>query len=321
MLFPGQVTTAFKITPASVVTSDLYYPLSLQPAIFSFAKSDGSDIRVYDQSWHQVPRQVSGYDAVSKVGSLYVPTSGASSFYVTAGNHALTEPAPGSTYGSQKVWEVSAHGIWHMEDLLDSTANANNGMNHGAVGGQAGKILNSYSFTPSAYVDCGNDVSLDLTPPLTVFMWLYLGSPVPQDYTYALAKGDNSHFVSLGFQRNYSTLFAFNGSVQAYAHDASTLSAWHMVAFTNDGATTTMYVDNGPAWATAQSFTSGTGANLGFGARLDLMGSYFFGLLDEVRIYKRILSAGEIAGFYANQGSPASFWTSSSPFPSPILQA
>ena len=75
------------------------------------------------------------------------------------------------------------------------------------------------------------------------------------------------------------------------------LARWHHLAATYDGKDLRLYVDGVPAASVAVNKVRTPGTSpLAIGRRQDgFESSYFKGLIDEVRIYRKALSAGELA--------------------------
>ena len=76
---------------------------------------------------------------------------------------------------------------------------------------------------------------------------------------------------------------------------------WHHIAVIRNAqtGTVTLYVDAAPQGAVAASMAPLEVASVGFGADQTAVGSYstrrsFMGSLDDIRIYHRALTAGEI---------------------------
>jgi hypothetical protein len=75
---------------------------------------------------------------------------------------------------------------------------------------------------------------------------------------------------------------------------------WHQIAGTYDGATVTVYYDSVPrATAVASGTIQAASNELNIG-RFGSIGGYFTGQIDDVRIYKRALTAFEVAQLYAD---------------------
>ena len=83
------------------------------------------------------------------------------------------------------------------------------------------------------------------------------------------------------------------------APDAITLNGWHQLAATYDGATASLYVDGVLKKSAAAELMHDEAVPLTIGKGSWFNGGYFTGLIDEVAVYGRALTAGEIAGLYA----------------------
>jgi hypothetical protein len=77
---------------------------------------------------------------------------------------------------------------------------------------------------------------------------------------------------------------------------------WHHLAASYDGTTATVYVDGQPVGlGAAASAGSTTVSRLRIGD-LAFPGYYFKGVIDEVRLYDRALSAADITAIYTDGG-------------------
>lgn len=151
-----------------------------------------------------------GYDvifATDATGSTPIPyervvhdvTTGAVEFHVQVPNlSASTDTVIYVLYGNSAIttdqsdrngtWDSSFVAVWHFGDgttldLTDSTANGNNGTNHGGTagaslcGGGVGGALQLVKAS-SQYVDVGTGASLNLTGPYTIETQVYADSAI-----------------------------------------------------------------------------------------------------------------------------------------------
>lgn len=79
-------------------------------------------------------------------------------------------------------------------------------------------------------------------------------------------------------------------------------NTWHHVAAVYDGANVTLYVDGSSDGSVAKTGNLTTSSrNVRIGARhTTSMGEYFTGIIDDVRIYNKALSASEIQQIHDN---------------------
>lgn len=209
----------------------------------------------------------------------------------------------------------------------DATGSGNNGTVYGATLAvdRFGNPNSAYRFDGvDDYIVVPDSDSLDLTttgsvaPKGTLAAWVNAPVGARDDYTAVVAKmaGSSGGVFSYGLlyrlmgyntpggYRVYQTTYggAHDGSLNTdayyYDHDISD-GKWHHLAFTWDGPEGKLYIDGHDA--TELSY-SGTGAMV---SDFDLyIGRYHYdphgtwysweGLIDEVRIYDRTLSAHEI---------------------------
>jgi hypothetical protein len=165
------------------------------------------------------------------------------------------------------------------------------------AGASAGKFGNALSFNGSnASVTVADSNSLDLTTGMTIEAWVNPTSVTgfrtvvvkerPGDLVYGLYAGSDSN-------RPQSQVTV--GSPQLLdAPSGIPTGSWTHLAATFDGSTQRLYL-NGAQVATRASagsiLTSTSALKIGGNS---IWGEWFSGLIDEVRIYSRVLSATEI---------------------------
>ena len=148
------------------------------------------------------------------------------------------------------------------------------------------------------YVDCGSDQLFDITGEITVAAWLNIRS-IPSAWTAAVAKGENAWRLS---NVNMDPRFHF-GITWWENPDASSIDGatafgyneWHHATGSFDGSNINVYLDgvlDGTAPTTEPIGISTT--NLFIGENSESTGRFWDGLIDEVRIFDRALSADEI---------------------------
>ena len=192
-----------------------------------------------------------------------------------------------------------------------------------ARGANSGTLMNGTSFGPgmagtafdfsgvNQFVSVANAPSLNPTNALTLETWVYPTGPPASDGMVIWAKDDASlHreyllvLASVGGQWVFrphvgapTGFFFFNGRTPVQ------LNTWYHVAVTYDGSTLRLYVNGnldgslpvtGPIITTAQPFLIG-----------GIPGGpwYFTGRIDELSLYNRALSAGEILTIYNAGGA------------------
>ncbi len=175
----------------------------------------------------------------------------------------------------------------------------------GATWTNQGKYGNALSFNgTSGYVDLGNPAALQLTGSMTLEAWVKAAATPPDD-GQIIAKSDNSSGWQLkttadaGPQNFGATVTNSSGArARRFSNTVRALNTWYHVAGVYDASarTLTIYIngvlENGTLLGTVPAANLNAAVNANIGRRTG--GFYFNGIIDEVRIYNRALSAAEI---------------------------
>jgi len=183
----------------------------------------------------------------------------------------------------------------------DASGNGNDGTINGypvSVDGVYGQALD---FNGDDYVDCGGNPLLGMqeTNAMTAAGWITIRS-IANQWAAIIAKGENAWRLGIV---SLDTRFHFGITIwnapDAASVDGATvigLDEWHHVAGVFDGANIMVYLDG--ALDGNQPTTSPIGTNelnVYIGNNPEATGRYWNGLIDEVVIFNRALSALEIA--------------------------
>ncbi|MBM2818296.1 MAG: Beta helix protein, partial [Parcubacteria group bacterium] len=204
---------------------------------------------------------------------------------------------------------LTAH--WKMDETTGIVAVDSTGTNTGAVSGATwatGKLNNALSFNgTSDYVNVGNGSSLNITGTISISVWVKrLGT-----------SSGEGHIVSKWHPLGTYALTGASGNPNFYLTDGTSypsargtsllLNTWHHIVSVYDGSSLKLYQDGVLKMTTTTSITprSSPSSNLFIGARSD-GASNFLGLLDDIRIYSRALSATDITELYNYTGGEAS---------------
>lgn len=179
---------------------------------------------------------------------------------------------------------------------FDGNANDSAGSNHGTAVGVptyvAGIRNQAISVGPADYVDCGNDTSFNITTAITIAAWIKgtfggtYHAVIGKSTDWMLAKGANNEalFVCLGA-----------GNL-LYGSRNINDNQWHHLAAVHDGSRMYLYVDG------RFDASKATVGSLRVSASHVYIGgnptSSFTGLVDDVRIYNRALSAEQVRTLY-----------------------
>ena len=229
---------------------------------------------------------------------------------------ALGRPDAVSTEKMQRLYQQGTGGLvahWAFEEGRGSTVYDWAGNNHGTIHGAkwtTGRVGGALSFDGvDDYVDCGNDPLFDITGPITLTAWLKTssGSSVWQGI---VTKGEvlwkiQKHVSGSGDFECWGLIGAprpgpYLSTVGVNMNDGQ----WHHIAGTYDGAAMRIYWDGLLNNSFSVSGTINTGSYPVYIGGVYGKPEYGFpGIIDEVAIYNRALSAEEIRQLY-KYGSP-----------------
>lgn len=180
-------------------------------------------------------------------------------------------------------------------NVFDTSGNTNNGTISHAIWttGKFGKAL-SFAGTNNSLVTVNDSASLHMTSAITVEAWVY-PTAFNGNFQPIIIKPMNSAFSSISFALQGASrtteVPSFGLSVLSNNISGSVilpLNAWSHLAATYDGTTARLYINGTPVASQAQTGTLTTATQ-----PLSI-GMNWGGRIDEVRIYNRALSAGEI---------------------------
>jgi len=162
------------------------------------------------------------------------------------------------------------------------------------------------------FVNLGSSSELDLTSSFSISAWVKISNKCNFCKIIAKQKDDNQPY-SIMFDDSADQKFVFEikNSSQVAAQSKSTtvpaLDTWYHIVATYNGTTQILYVNGQDEDTDTPSYTlPETDADLLIGARESASSPpaklFFDGIVDEVRIYNRALSATEVAALYARTG-------------------
>jgi hypothetical protein len=204
--------------------------------------------------------------------------------------------------GTARAATTGLVGAWNFDEASGTTVQDVSGWgNNGTLSNAtrvAGKYGNALSFNgTNAMATVPDSASLDLASALTVEAWVkptkISGSwrtvvikERPADLAYALYAGNGAQMPS---GHVYTTRDA-----SAAGTATLPLNTWKHLAATWDGSTQRLYVDGVQvAFSSLSGSATVSNSPLRFGGNA-VWGEFFQGLIDDVRIYNRALSASEV---------------------------
>ncbi len=221
---------------------------------------------------------------------------GVYNYALTAGDVAnLTASAGGA--GPAARWQFSEGG---GTSAIDSTGGGSTGVLNGAAW-TTGRTGTGLQLTGGAYVNAGSSPALNATVGLTVSAWIKQDTlPTgPQTILKKADKGTAGYTLEYG-AGGYRLGVFINGAWRFSASAAITLGQWTNITGVYDGSQLQMYVNGVQAGASvAQTGAIALAANsLLIGrdvANFNDATRFFNGAIDDVQVYTRGLSAGEVA--------------------------
>ncbi len=192
---------------------------------------------------------------------------------------------------------------WKFDETSGTTAEDSVGDNNGTVTGAIwtnGQIDGALDFDGvSAYVNVADDDSLDVTNTFTFSLWAYYrgtGSSVLSKDGSTDTTGAYNLYVSsrVKYETNnkFPTVYTPTGSIS--------LNKWYHVAVTFDNSASPkmrIYIDGVERTSGSPPAPSSLSTDLLIGKRGKASSPYWFnGLIDDVRIYGRVLNADEVRG-------------------------
>ncbi|MBI5360468.1 MAG: DUF2341 domain-containing protein, partial [Planctomycetes bacterium] len=225
-------------------------------------------------------------------------------------NRALSAEEISTRYGSGLV------GSWHFSEGTGQTASDLSIIgNNGQLGSTASADANDPVWTASGksgqglsfdgiddYVDCGTNSNWVFTSsqPFSVEAWAYV--PVLPSAWKGIVTKSRDSAPSYGIWISFANKWIFGGSA-VNIEGGFVTTGWHHIVIVQNNTDNSrkIYVDGINSGSGAAETGNGSG-NLWIGGAKSVS-EYFNGIIDEVRIYNRALSASEITIRFAS-GTP-----------------
>src|SRR4051794_23928958 len=235
-------------------------------------------------------------------GKRYVfdswPDGGARLHDITIPSTATTLTANYKVAPTQQI--PGLVGAWGFDDgsgatARDSSGTGNNGSVSGALWSTTGRYGGALNFDGvNDWVTVPDANSLDMTGPLTMEAWVKPDTVGTWDtvmmkeavgyFSYALY-GTTAWAAPSGWARD----------AVAEAKQPLVAGNWTHLAFSYDGTNTRLYVNGALVTSTASPFTlPNTDQPLRIGGNNNWNTEFFDGLIDEVRVYNRVLTGAEV---------------------------
>ncbi|MBN2251715.1 MAG: LamG domain-containing protein [Candidatus Altiarchaeota archaeon] len=203
--------------------------------------------------------------------------------------------------------------IWHFneisgETVYDASGNDNMGLIHGATRTE-GRDGNGLYFNGSGdYVYFGNETDLGPASEITIQAWIK-PSDVTRNYATVISSyrknAPAGNGYALGFDADSGRIsFGVTTAAESCVTDTSALAndAWHHVTGVYNGSKMLLYVNGVLKNSIPKTGVIQKQDNASIGAAIKTPGlrNYFYGTIDEVKIWSRALSEDEIKKEYEN---------------------
>lgn len=328
--FTAGYKTAIDISNSSGSTlTDYQVSLTLNTASLisqNKMKQDGRDIRFLDSnkvdnlSYWIEPNTINTAATKIWVKIPNLPTSG-KTIYLTYGNSTLASQSSVENTFIGEIDSGSLRGSWPMDEtsgvnVADSSGNNNNGTATGTTIVD-GKFEKARSFNGSSdYVSVPSGVSLKSLSQATFSLWFKANNWSNTAYDNVLySEGLSGNSWRFGISVKDSSNLTFwtrdtssgdSGTGEELLFSKPTTGTWHhlVAVYDSTGSKKRIYVDGqliAETTTSVNSFTSTNPAALYIGR--DAVNTHAFnGAIDEVRIFNKALSQGEIINLYNNYG-------------------
>jgi hypothetical protein len=276
--FAAGIAAAAFLAAASVATGGMFAALFVKRAAPAPAPAAAPLTIVFSGATPAQGSTQSATTAVVQCTSAY-----------TGGEHSVAMNFDGSLV----AW-------WRGESNVVDYIGTNNGTWSGTPAYSSGKYGNAMSFSGSSYVDAGNPSNLSFTnTSFSISAWAK-GNPQTTGVSCIIAKGYNYYCYNYG-DAHYGFRIYDGTNIGTQTLTDVFDNRWHHFVVVIDRANGQMkgYVDGasngettnisnfGNLLGSANNVTTGGGS-----------GSFFNGSIDDVQIYNRALSAGEVLALY-----------------------
>lgn len=300
----------------SHVNFPLYVDMSLFPNEFwTDVAVDGQNMRFFNSYTNEeLPSEIVTCDTVNKTGEIYILTSlSEEKDHVIIINLDETHNGyePNSIYGSESVWDDYI-GVWHGNNLLDSTKNKNNGtVTNSMLSYEDGILGKSFSLNSTTSFHFGNNPNFR-NATLSLQCWSKKSSV--NSFSGGIAIGDVFGTLGTAYCWNlatYNNQVYFNGKTNNVG-SPSYPNTWEFNYAIADGNSVSFFknstlteIEQDIVWLT----NSQAKYNLVIGARSNGLYSVV-SQYDEIRITQLVRCANWIKTEYNNQSSPQTFFKS-----------
>ena len=305
------------------------YQVKIDVSYDNDMENDFEDLRFTDSDGITlIPYWIEEYISNSKATIwVNIPTlqTGDNTIYMYYSNPSVSSKSNFDNTFTKDFEEDSLVGLWHMDEgvgtiITDSSINGNNGDIKNGVSwiGSDGGHWNSrsdivFSYGDSLYfdgnndyIDCGSDEILEITGSYTLSVWTKINTL--NDRGTIIAFGGDGESLSVNYLYRITPLTNGdirigheygNGNDQSYDINMGIITnRWYYLTLVKDSVSKELKLYNGDKLIDTIIYThEATGGNNGklwIGRNPGPNDKYFEGIIDEIKIYNRVLSPEEI---------------------------
>lgn len=210
--------------------------------------------------------------------------------------------------GALRFEQNIAHGLeslgsWPFSggSLTDGSGNSHNGSCVSCPANSADTVTGtgqskSFAAASSQFINVGQILPGVADAAFTMTAWVKVTNDGVVNKTIV---GTNSSFAQIGIWNN-NAMFGRNGG-GGWSISSSNIAdgRWHHIVGSYSGSSATLYVDGVLKAGPANNFFGAGHGLSSIGTYISTGGEYFNGLLDEVNIYSKAVTASEVQNLYA----------------------
>jgi len=250
--------------------------------------------------------------------------------FVTRGSSKGSSTLGANTQNLEGALSNGLVGYWKMDegsantctggvnDNCDSSGNGNDGAWNGNATSAAGKYGNGVTFDGTGdYINVGggDNSILDIPGAITITTWIKPTAAALSSYHQIMgnANGSTSQYGLYLFNGKLFYAISSSGSYEDYDSSVTLVAdTWYHIVATNTGSDTVQIYINGTAYTPTKSGSVTTPTSgfttTSFGRNGNVDSEYFAGIIDEARIYNRVLSSSEVSQLYNWAPGPMAYW-------------
>jgi arylsulfatase A-like enzyme len=266
--------------------------------IYNYALSDSEILALYNGTG-PTPTPTPAFTATPTPTPTPTPA-------VTATPTPTPTPTPVTTATPTPTSIPNLSGYWKFDETSGTTANdsSGNGKNgtvmNGAVWTTGGKLNGALDFDGTDdYVSIPYIVNPSTN--FTAALWVKLEATAGTNAQIILQQEGTKGRTWLS-RKTSGVLSSYLGAVDTLSTGTIAVGSWYHVAVVNNGGTIQLYLNGQPDGSGARTVESETAGIMRVGRHKtpDTANEEWNGLMDQVRIYNRALTASEVLGLYSS---------------------